>query len=375
MPITTDVTPSTPSHTPIAGSSNIRGTFVLRVLNESEEKDLIVLDPEELPKSLPLTPSQLHVLTFVRENVIPIRENNVGEPERNGSSADSGNAFSDIQGEECPSSNNVTPARGYSSVYCLGPRINGETVVKFLQDIARIVELDRTSSRRTYRFHERQRQAHISPSNLRKKKLQRALRSGNLFKTGVWKCCSRYQCFKRIGEDRCYKEYMTVNRMNPKQSKRYLIGLYDQIDNVFRLSGVNVCSRFLAKCLGFSNDVQCAVKNTPKARGSAIAVSRPREVKRNTKRVFIALFIKRLAQLFGDAMPHKEHVTLPVLNKKALWKECQDAWMTSGKHEGDLKISQNYFYRIWRVFAIFVCSIRWRILSSYSKRAHHVCAL
>lgn len=93
--------------------------------------------------------------------------------------------------------------------------------------------------------------------------------------------------------------------MNPKQAKRYLIPLFDQVDKCFRVRGKVVCSRFLAKVLGFSNDVQCSIKNTPRARGSAIAVSRPREIIRKTKRLFITSFIKKLAKHFGDAMPHK----------------------------------------------------------------------
>lgn len=334
--------------------SNIRGTFLLRVLDESGEQELIVPDPEELPRALPLTPSQLHVLTFVRENVMPGQDRFVEATETIGSEVGTGDDLLENEGEESPAQNNVTQDVCSSSVYFLCPGINAETVVKFLREISRIVDLEQTSSRRIYRFHERQRQVRLSPSKLRKKRLQRALRSGNLFKIGVWKCCSRYKCFERIGVDRCYEDYLAVNRMNPKQAKRYLIGLYDQTDNVFRLGGAVVCSRFLGKCLGFSNDVQCAVKSTPKARGSGIARSRPREVKRKTKRMFIALFIKHLSQLFGDAMPHKEHITLPVLNKKALWKECQDAWITSEKHDGDMQISQNYFYRVWRALASFV---------------------
>ena len=307
--------------------NDIRGKFVLRISDESGHKEFSVPDPEELPRSIPLTNSELHVLQFIR--------NNVEASSVRLSASGGGDASGSYQ-------------------YCLGAAMNPRTVIKFLENISRTLDLNRTNSKRLYRFHEREPKISRSPSNLRKKRLERALRAGNPFTTGTWQCCHRYQCFKQTGPDRCYEAYTAVNSMNPKQAKRHLISMYDQCDNVFRMGGKIVCSRFLAKCLGFSNDVQCSIKSTPKARGSAIAHQGPREVKRKTKMVFIILFIKRLAQMFGDAMPHKEQITLPVFNRKALWKECQVAWKDSGRHCEDLKISQNYFYRVWRTFASFV---------------------
>ena len=174
-----------------------------------------------------------------------------------------------------------------------------------LWKVSRNIELGETNKKRIYCFHQREQQTNVSPSNLRKRKLERALRSGNPFRTGAWKCCSRYQCFKKAGADRCYEKYRFVNSMSKKQAKRYLISIYDQSLKVFRLASEVVCTRFLAKYLGFSKDMQCAIKNTPCTRGSAIARSRPVEVRRKTKRVFIAFFINRLAQRFGAAMPQK----------------------------------------------------------------------
>lgn len=334
----------------IVEPSEIRGRFILRISDDSGDTDFSVPDPEQLSGSMSLSASQLHVLNFIRENVKSVPERRSGHAAE-ASGCDSANECDSNQhGVEESSSVPVGPR----PVYSLGGEMNASTVVKFLEDISRTIELDQINPRRLYRFHDRERKIHRAPSNLRKKRLERALRAGNPFQNRPWKCCSRYQCFKRVGADRCYDEYKAVNSMTPQQAKRHLVGMYDQCENVFRMGGEKLCSRFLAKCLGFSNDVQCAIKNTPKARGSAIARPRAREVKRKTKRVFIVSFIKRLAQMFGDAMPNRDHITLPILNRKALWKECEDAWKNSGRHGGDLKVSQNYFYRVWRTFAAFV---------------------
>lgn len=340
-------------------ASDIRGTVTLQISDEDGRKTIPVPDPEELPRGLPLSPSHKHILRFIRDSIEPCPTHLTYDISGTTPNEDSVELFDSYEANLSLGQTDTTQAgdrmvHDNGTVYRLQAGLSHVEVKKVLQKVSKAVAIGPVEQTRMYRFHERNQRTKNSPSNLRKKRLKRSLRSGNPFKNRTWKCCARYSCFKNIGDDRCYEEYKSVNAMNPKQAKRYLISLYDQVDKCFRVRGKVVGSRFLAKALGFSNDVQCSIKNTPKARGSAIAVSRPREIIRKTKRVFIASFIKKLAKHFGDAMPHKDQIKLPVLSRKELWKECLEEWKSSGIHNGDEELSKSYFYRIWRAYVCFV---------------------
>lgn len=336
----------------------LRGAVPLTLQFEDGEETFTVPDPNELPRELGLSPSHKYLLRFVRENLNPSDSADAAEsvmeltePHRLQMENDQGDVTEFALNQDSGGLSVDTPHR--QTNYQLPSEFSPNGVKGLLKKVSRMVEIGPTTNKRRYQFHSRIAKPQKSPPMRRKLRLQRALRGENPFLT--WRtqlrCCDRYRCFERLCPNYLFDEYKRVNSMNKIQAKRYLISLFNVTDKLWYLRGSKVCSRFLQKAFGFSTDLQCQIKCTPRARAGQTAQRLPREVARKTKRWYISQFLLKLAQKFAEAMPHKEVFALPVFTKTMLWKEFEKYWNASLQTTRETLPSKCYFFRVWKMYA------------------------
>lgn len=122
-------------------------------------------------------------------------------------------------------------------------------------------------------------------------------------------CCQSRQCFVNIDTLYAFAQYRIIMSMNREERKRQLINMLNSNTRSFEFNRTVVCRWFLAGGLGFSTCLQDSILATPKARASCSAVALPRDVRSDTRRDSVVLFLKRIA----EKMPTKPHINLPVM--------------------------------------------------------------
>lgn len=185
-------------------------------------------------------------------------------------------------------------------------------------------------------------------SNLRKARIENSNRQDNPFDEPR-ECCKSKQCFENVDSLYAFAQYRIFMRMNREERKRQLITIINSDTREFEFNGTVVCRRFLAGGFGFSACLQESVLATPKARASCSAVALPRDVRSDTKRDSVVLFLKRIAEETGDKMPTRPHINLPVMSREQVWKEFCDHFVkhdTLGKRLCPPTFS--YFCQVWK---------------------------
>ena len=317
-----------------------RGSLSVHLTSSQSCDTITVPDPEQLPPGIAISPSKKYLLRVIRENLIPSQQHDTSQ---NDTSESAGQLSSRVT---------VHNVNVQSLKYQLSAPYSPDGVRQVLEKIRTSIEMGEANRKRSYRFHTRVKRMKKSPSKLRKKRLMNAIRSGNPFVDA--ECCKRKKCYSLLGDEFVFEEYKKVNLMSPLQAKRYIISLYEPETNMFRLKGNALCAEFVDKVLGCCRAVQSAIKGSEKTQCSAIATSRPRDVNYRTKQWYITSFIMRLAKVYGDFMPNKEEIKLPVFSKTALWKEFSVYWEeTVAGFEGP-KPSKNYFFRAWKLHSSIV---------------------
>lgn len=367
MVLQSDMEPTTPPQPPVSANHPQRrplnGPVPLILSFEEGEEEFTVPDPEQLPDDLGLSPSHKYLLRFLREKL---------EPDSNSSASElvglTGRTTDEDQAGESAQSLNE---EGLSSVRSQSPsavvqhpvgkhkipaRFSPHGVRGLLRKVSRAVDLGAIKKKRRYQFHVRVPKPPQSPPLRRKLRLQRALRGENPFLqwSRDFHCCDRYRCFSALSPHYLYEEYKKVNGMNKLQAKRYLISLFNTSDRLWYVQGNKVCARFLQKAFGFSSDLQCQIKGTPRARSGPTPKSLPREVRKKTKRWYISNFILRIADRFAEAMPHKQQYSLPLFTKTMLWKEFEKYWNERDQTEREPLPSKCYFFSVWKKYASIV---------------------
>ena len=128
--------------------------------------------------------------------------------------------------------------------------------------------------------------------------------------------CCKAGCFYVVDPEYAVVQYRRFLQMDREARKRALKSMYVRDAGAFWFGGAYVCTRFVSKGLQFSNQLQCAVKATPKARASSSIVALPRRNMKETKKNQIILYLRDLADRTGDSLPTRPHNNLPLMSKK-----------------------------------------------------------
>ena len=133
--------------------------------------------------------------------------------------------------------------------------------------------------------------------------------------------------------------------LNREDYKSFLINIFSPEDKCFMLRGNKVCARFSQKDFGFSNELQCSVKNTPLARaGPTASVIPPLRVSK--KKDFIVNFLIDYAEASGDMMPHAMFTNLPEVVRKDVYQRLRQSYCK--EFANDVSPSMNYFDITWK---------------------------
>lgn len=111
--------------------------------------------------------------------------------------------------------------------------------------------------------------------------------------------------------------------MDRQSRKRALKLMYVRNIGIFWFCEAYVCTRFLARGLGFSNQLQSVIKGTPKARASSSVHAVPHRNFQETKKNQIVQYLRDLAANIGDNLPTRPHVNLPLMSKKQVYERFQ----------------------------------------------------
>lgn len=199
-------------------------------------------------------------------------------------------------------------------------------------------------------------------SDLRKRRLQASevLASSNPFEQ-TRACCSRWKCFRTVDKTYALAQYKRIMAMNREATKRTLVSLYNNTENVFRFNGRKVCSRFLSKGFGFSATLQSCVKGTEKAPASSSIRASPRETVKKTLADDIICYIEALANNTGDRMPNSNMTNLPLLNRTQVFDQYVKNFAVTDEFGAPRKPpTKPYFMAVWR-----------RSVSDVRTRRHH----
>ena len=159
-------------------------------------------------------------------------------------------------------------------------------------------------------------------------------------------CCNA-GCFSVVDPEYAVVHYRRFLQMDREDRKRALKSMYVRNDGAFWFGGAYVCTRFLSRWLHFSNQLQCAVKGTPKARASPSIVAVPRRNMNETKKNQIILYLRDLSERIGDSLPNKPHNNLPFMSKKQVFERFE---MFNRNMEGRETPSLSYWCDVWKKF-------------------------
>ena len=211
--------------------------------------------------------------------------------------------------------------------------------------------------RRQYRFKTRQRS---EPKRISRRTETRMIRLEQSFVQNPFdtpRSCCNAGCFYLMNPEYTVIQYRRFLKMNRQDRKRTLKSMYVLSARAFWFGGLYVCTRFLSKGLGFSNQLQCAVKGTPKARASSSILAVPRDTATETKKNQIILYLRDLAERIGDSLPTKPHINLPLMSKKQVFERFQ-------KFNRDFYARENPSLSYW-------CDIWKRACSDIKTHRHH----
>lgn len=201
-------------------------------------------------------------------------------------------------------------------------------------------------NKRAYVYRKRKKAIPEGPRELRKRRKVFSQRMDNPFLINGLRCCKSKRCYENIDPIYAFKRYNEVMALNREDFKSFLISIYDAQDHSFKMLGKTVCARYLQKGFGFSNDLQCSVKNTPRARAGPTSLALPRDVRRTTKKDSIINFLRNYADDCGDMMPNAFFTNLPDAGRLNVYKKFAEDFR---KHRpSESAPTRSFFYAIWR---------------------------
>ena len=206
---------------------------------------------------------------------------------------------------------------------------------------------DRFLKKRQYRFKTRQRAQRKEISALKAARMEVVKKT---FQENPFHhphpCCNA-GCFYMVDSEYAVVQYRRFLQMDREERKRVLKTMYVPSAGAFWFGGAYVCSRFLSKGLKFSNQLQCAVKGTPRARASSSIVALPRRNMKETKKNQIILYLRDLSERIGDSLPTKPHKHLPLMSKKQVFQRFENF---NRNKEGRETPSLSYWFDVWKKF-------------------------
>lgn len=198
---------------------------------------------------------------------------------------------------------------------------------------------------RSYRFKTR---AKAPPKTISKRKGTRMVQLQQSHVENPFKAtrpCCKAGCFDLMEPDYAVIQYRRFLKLDRKDRKRALKSMYIRRVGAFWFGGTYVCTCFLARGLGFSNHLQCAVNGTPKARASSSIEATPRRNFQETKKNNIILYLRDIAERIGDNLPTKPHVNLPLMTKKQVFEKFKKFYLNLGQREPP---SLSYWCDVWK---------------------------
>jgi len=191
-------------------------------------------------------------------------------------------------------------------------------------------------------------------SALQKRRAELSLSSSNL-QHRAWKCCKSLQCFRNVNSGFFKAQRSRVLKMLPSERKSVLStmlrrqAIQGKSKLQFYFDGSPVCATFLRRGFGFSNDIQCAVKETPMAKGSRALVRLPKLGAAMESRDFIRIYLSNLAASTANQMPDSNEAHLPYFQKAQVYRLFISDWDERDEY-GNLLLPPtfSYFTRIWK---------------------------
>ena len=200
--------------------------------------------------------------------------------------------------------------------------------------------------KRAYVYHRRKRRIPEGPRDLRKRRKLLSQRMDNPFLRSGLRCCKSNRCYENIDPTYAFKTYKDLMALNREDFKSYLISIYDSQEHFFKMLGRKVCARYLQRGFGFSNDLQCSVKNTPNARAGPNSLALPRAVRRTTKKDLIITFLRNYADECGDMMPNALFTNLPDAGRLDVYEKFKTQFKQN--HPSETPPVLSFFYAVWK---------------------------
>ena len=134
-----------------------------------------------------------------------------------------------------------------------------------------------------------------------------------------------------------------VMRLSNNDRKGALENMLNEC-SVFVFDGRPVCAEFLVKAFRFSRDLQCAVKRTQGAEVSRQGTVKQKRANVSVTKDSIAVFLRRIADQTGNAMPDTRDIHLPFYDKKEVYNLFCTQYSAMEKKSPP---QSSYFYNIW----------------------------
>jgi len=197
-------------------------------------------------------------------------------------------------------------------------------------------------TKRKYVYHCRARAPPSGPSKKKQRFMTHAACTESSFRE--LKCCERKKCFQFVNLAHVVTTSKEVMQMNLVQRKATLANMLGE-GQVFIFDGRGVCSEFLVKAFRFSRDLQCAVKGTERACLKKTTPVSDTQASRLRTKDCVVVFLRRIAEQAGNAMPDCPDIHLPFYDKK----EVYQMFCTQFKALESVKPPvSSYFYSVWK---------------------------
>ena len=201
-------------------------------------------------------------------------------------------------------------------------------------------------NKRAYVYRKRKKRVPEGNRDVPKRRKLLSQRMDNPFLRSGLHCCKSKRCYDNTDPTYAFKTYKELMAMNREDFKSFLISIYDSQEHTFKMLGRPVCAQYLQKGFGFSNDLQCSVKNTPNARAGPTSLALPRDVRRITKKDCIISFLRNYADACGDMMPNALFTNLPDAGRLDVYEKFKKGFK---KHyPSETPPVTSFFYAIWK---------------------------
>jgi len=188
----------------------------------------------------------------------------------------------------------------------------------------------RSGVKRKYTFVNRSQRQPTIDSNFK----ERRARIAAVVDMSKERCCSRRTCFAVVDQKYLRAQKSRLLAMNRMYRKAALTDMLR--GNDFWFNSNIVCTVFLIKALGFSRNLQAAVKELPCENASSSITVIPRQCDDRSQRIFGFGFLEHASQSIADKMHDPDEVHLPSFRKLDVYMAFREQFSEKNNEEEPL---------------------------------------